>query len=376
MIYITSKETIEQYFNSPLMSQSQLKTLAHGKDSFLQAKKEDKKMFYEEKGHLILGSLVDIMLTGNEEDLKNLYHISNLANKPSDAMMSIINRVLDLIKLSQQDILGIVSLDKVRESLKGKELKDFPGEILQSLDEHQYSMTWKTETRINKVLEHSEYFKDIYTALGKQVISIEEMIQAKDIVNSLRTNVRTSFYTDRALQESLSEDYDFHYQVPIKFSIQEVNCKALLDLVVVDKKNKTVYPIDFKTFFGYTIDFPVSTMYLRRYDIQAAWYSEALKHKSIFKDYAIQPFRFVVESTKNIGKPLVFECNEELLESGRVGLPELTLENRVIRKKVLGYEPLLEIYKFYNTNGWEEEKIVQESVTKVLEIGINGIIES
>ena len=67
-----------------------------------------------------------------------------------------------------------------------------------------------------------------------------------------------------------------------------------------------------------TIYFPKS-LRQRRYDIQAAFYTEALKSKKEYETYKILPFKFIVESTTNPGNPLVFTCNQELLEIGKSG---------------------------------------------------------
>ena len=94
----------------------------------------------------------------------------------------------------------------------------------------------------------------------------------------------------------------------------------MLDLVVVDHKNKLIYPCDLKT-SGHP-EYKFFESFIRwSYYIQAAQYSrileEVIKQDEYFKDFKIMPYRFIVVNRQTL-TPLVWEwnqyCNNETVE--------------------------------------------------------------
>lgn len=90
-------------------------------------------------------------------------------------------------------------------------------------------------------------------------------------------------------------------------------------------------------------------------DIQAAWYTEALK--SAYPDWFVLKPVFVVESSKYPGKPRDFECTDLDLITGKRGVDimkgfavyercvetELPCQSEEIYKTELGFEDALRI---------------------------------
>ena len=377
-LIISTKQQIDDYFNNPALGQSSLKSLIGGLDSFLTNREETPKMFYEEKGHFIIGSGVDCILTGEEGQFEKEYHLSNIEKKPTDTIMSIINLVFAMVKDMAE--MEEVSLETFLLN-NGNDLELYGECILMACNEHEYSMTWKSETRVNKVLETGkEYFKDLQNGEGKQILDQEQYFKINDIVMSLKTNSVTAPYFNRQEQE-ITNNTDFYYQLPIYFTYKEIACKALLDLVCVYKDEEgsiiAILPIDLKTMGGKTIQFNGSLVY-RRYDIQAAWYTLALQN--FFGVEKIRPFTFIVESTIEVGQPLVYKCHPSLLEMGKKGRPEMKYGNItstqtpfLIRNEIKGYETLVDEYLWYEENGWEKERKIAEN-QGVLELSWNGIM--
>ena len=103
------------------------------------------------------------------------------------------------------------------------------------------------------------------------------------ITESLRTNPVTKSFFDRETYSKL-EDIDVYYQLPIYFEYRGIACKALLDMLFVfkdiDGKVLSVLLVDLKTMAGLTINFGITSFKSFRYDIQAAWYTEALRSPS------------------------------------------------------------------------------------------------
>ena len=355
---------VEDYYINPAISQSQLKLLL-GPDPSIFNTIQEPDLYFEEKKHFIIGNGVDMQLTRPIEEFNQKFHISNLQNKPSDTIKSIVNQVYDLVK------------EEVGELADKGVLRDHTSKILDSCNDHNYQPNWKTETRIAKIVEAWEYWEDLKAAEGKVVLSQEENDLISQIVMSIRTNPATSKYFER--DTNFVEILD---QYSIYFNYEGIECKALLDRIIVDHKNKTIQPIDFKTMGDQTLYFPKS-LRQRRYDIQAAFYTEALKSKKVYETYTILPFKFIVESTVNPGNPLVFTCSDELLDIGKNGRqpyklcdkPYVASEYITYMKfdEIKGFHQLIEDYKWYMENEFEKNRKIVEAQGE-FQLDWNGII--
>ena len=145
-------------------------------------------------------------------------------------------------------------------------------------------------------------------------------------------------------------------------------------MVIVNHRNKTIQPIDIKTMGDYTINFPTS-FFRRRYDIQAAFYTEAIMSSDRLNEYSkytILPFKFIVESTIDIGKPLVFTCSDDILDRGKYGTPIEKINKHILRGKD-GFVQALKLYKWHLENGFEEDKVVVENEGNLL-LDLQGIM--
>lgn len=355
---------VEDYYTNPTISQSQLKLLL-GPDPSIFNTIQEPDLYFEEKKHFIIGNGVDIQLTRPIEEFNQKFHISNLQNKPSDTIKSIVNQVYDRVKETYPNI---------------ETIQNYNNAILDACNDHNYQPNWKTETRIAKIIEAWEYWEDLKQAEGKVVLSQEENDLISQIVMSIRTNPTTSKYFET------SKDVEILDQLAIYFSYCDIDCKALLDRVIVDHKNKTIQPIDFKTMGDQTIYFPKS-LRQRRYDIQAAFYMQALFQWCIqqdkYLDYKILNFKFIVESTVNPGNPLVFTCSSELLDIGKNGRqpyklcdkPYISSEYITYMKfdEIKGFHQLIEDYKWYMENEFEKNRKIVESQGE-FQLDWNGII--
>ena len=355
---------VEDYYINPAISQSQLKLLL-GPDPSIFNTIQEPDLYFEEKKHFIIGNGVDIQLTRPIEEFNQKFHISNLQNKPSDTIKSIVNQVYDRVKETYPNI---------------ETIQNYNNAILDACNDHNYQPNWKTETRIAKIIEAWEYWEDLKQAEGKVVLSQEENDLISQIVMSIRTNPTTSKYFET------SKDVEILDQLAIYFSYCDIDCKALLDRVIVDHKNKTIQPIDFKTMGDQTLYFPKS-LRQRRYDIQAAFYMQALFQWCIqqdkYLDYKILNFKFIVESTVNPGNPLVFTCSSELLDIGKNGRqpyklcdkPYISSEYITYMKfdEIKGFHQLIEDYKWYMENEFEKNRKIVESQGE-FQLDWNGII--
>lgn len=347
--------SVQEYYQHPSVSQSELKLIGLNPKLYQQIKEPD--LYFEEKKHFVIGSAVDCLLTRGARVFNEEYHVSDLENKPSDTVKSIINQVFDIVKeslFSSNDSIGTI--------------QNYPSVILDCCNTHEYYNNLKDNTRIAKVCESWEYWEDLKEALGKTVLSVEESAVIYNTVKSLNSNEVTGSY----LKENTHETKLF--QVPLHFEYNGINCKALLDLVIFNHHNKTIQPIDIKTIGDSCLNFPKS-LRQRRYDIQAAFYTAGLQAR--YPECEILPFKFIVESTTEPGNPLVFTCSEDLLHIGKVGRPELILgdgdESYSVVSEIKGFEQLLELFSYYKENGFDTDRLIKENKSELL-IDWSGII--
>lgn len=342
---------LNNYYESPALSQSMMKALLAGIGTY---SKEKEDLFREDPQHFILGSAVDsLLLTSSVFDKQ--FHISKLENKPSDTVMAITREVFsnkeDLnFSLNQELIYNTCNNRNYYANLRKDNIKD--------------------DTRIAKVIKQAQdYWNELIAASGRTILSIEDMLLIESIVTSFKSHPFTRDYFSTGLTELAQLDIYFEYR--------GLNCKALLDLVLIDRDAKTIQPIDIKTLGRSTKAFPVSAKRFR-YDIQGAWYTLALKQSKEIRvneylnidtsEYTVLPFKFIVESVDSPGLcPLVYTMTPMDYYTGTLGFVTQTGEvlrprvNGIISSEFAGYEQAIDLYKWHvETEIWDMDKELYE----------------
>ena len=345
MIYRTSKSEIAKYRESEALSQSDLKKLLGGLDNFMKEDSEKQSL------PMIIGSAVDTILTGEPGDFENEFHVMDIP-KPSELMESMLMAVYERAEDKEASLQELINV--VEEVVIG----------------FNYQSNWKIDTRISKVVENFLYYEELKKCAGKTVLSPADM----DVINNVVDSLRNCPVTKDLFTDYTDNFTDIYYQLPLFWENNGIKCKGLLDIVVVKKDvngdTVSVTPYDLKTLSDRTLNFSAS-MKMRRYDIQAAWYAfglQASKDRLPFK-FPVEShrnFRFVVESTTSPGEPVIYECSSDLLNVGYTGLPDLVVNNRLIRKETLGFIQLLDLYKYYEQQGWRREKALEESNNTII----------
>ena len=331
MITRSSKEQIDEYRTMNAVNQSMLKLLSVSGQAFLEVKQPE--MFFEEKEHFLIGSAVDDFITMGEEYWDNNYHVTNIV-KPSEVIMSIVQQVFH--SRTSDDW--------------------FQQDLLSAIDAHNYQSNWKPETKVKKVSEEGErYWLELINSENKTVIDVNQYAKVQSIVNQLLTHNYTKGYFIG------DKDRDIYYQVPIYFTLEDINVKALLDMIIVDHETGTIYPIDIKTIGDYTKNFDYQC-YRRRYDIQASFYTEAVNHwkNQNFFSYKVSNFRFIVASTTKQCEPITFITTSDFISAGKYGSSKM----RAFRigevqynseYYMYGYKKLIDIYKWHLENGFDKD---------------------
>ena len=387
-VIVATKEEVLEYYGSEALGQSKLKLLLGDLGSF-------HKEFDSSAEHFMIGSAVDCILTNSREAFKEEHYISQVEKLPSESVIEILNLVHNDLLQDYAEHLEVITGQEEPEPVTP--FHEFVGElgtwstyILDACEKTGWQPRWGADAKLKNIIEPgSEYFKDLCLAFGKTVISQTQFETIKSIVKSLENNPRTSRFFDRITFEN-TPGVTIYYQFPIYFEYRGVQCKALLDMVIVERDFEerilSITGIDLKTMNGNTYYFP-SSIKARRYDIQAAWYTLALQHHFAVPEgtNVIKPFQFVVESTSFQGKPLVYTVADSLLGIGRYGRRAISLHDTdvfngdemasaIIQYQIKGFEQLLDMYIYHSENGFTEEREIQEAGLTPLVVDWDGII--
>jgi len=330
-------EEIRAYYESPAVSQSQLKGLLGGLGPFLD--RQEKPL---DSPALTLGSAVDHILLGPDGgNLDDVFYISDgpgFSEAEMEIVLSLPERVLDR-------------------------------EIADAVDSFGWRPTWKIETRVKRVRElHESWHRELAEAGGRKRISPQLSETAHKVALSFLDSGRARRFLDRGMLEA--EDVNSliaYHQLPIHFTYRNMKCKALIDAMTITcnpstGEPKSIQAVDIKTMSGHVADFPASARKYR-YDIQAAWYRMAIEAwvKQEFGRDAEIPFAFfgfIVASTTHIGKPAHFRASHRFLEMGKHGGRGFwdSSNGNQLHPPIKGFDALLDDWEWYAENGWELDR--------------------
>jgi len=253
---------------------------------------------------LLFGSVVDTLLT-NPEEFDDLFIVADY-DEPSDKVKNIID-------------------DVFKENFNEDNLRDvfntYPESSLMIINLHKYGGdNWKDETKMNKIIEEgNQYFALLQlTKGGKQIVSQVVYDSALRCIKELKENKFTSW-----IFSNNDPEIEVFYQLKFKINyngelvhnplawkeqlVEEDTIRCMFDAIVVDHKNKIIWPIDLKT-TSYNEEEFIKGIHDWFYDIQAGLYHYVLKSVCLtddyFKDFTINPFVFVPINKYN--------CNPQL----------------------------------------------------------------
>lgn len=237
---------------------------------------------------LVFGSLVDCLLTQGEEAFNANYAVMNVSTPPE----SILNIVSQLSESHTEMQFALVSDD----------------DIVLAANAYEYQKNWKDATRVAKIRDlGGAYYNFMKANSNKSIVSKQDVEDARKCADMLKSDSATSWYFCGSFLDDIERLYQL--QFAIKDEVTGIDYKGMLDLVMIDHKNKKIYPCDLKTTKSiYTFE---ESFYKYRYFLQAAMYTNLLRVVIAEKcpeltDYTIEPYRFIVISRSNF-KPVVFE---------------------------------------------------------------------
>ena len=244
----------------------------------------------KESPSLLLGSVVDTILTGGEEEFNSLYYVADIP--------SLGDKPLLIADYLFSNYSGIYST-----------MKDMPATyILEAANVYEYQKRWRDDNRIKDLTEKCDpYYMAKVSSSGKTVVDIQTFEDVKACVRALKESPATRGYFADDDEMSPIRRY---YQLKFRADLEGVGYRNMADLLVVDYENKKVYPVDLKTSLSCSEwDFE-SNFKKWHYYIQARLYWRIIRFNMdadpYFKDFSLENYRFIIVNPKTL-TPLVWE---------------------------------------------------------------------
>ena len=239
---------------------------------------------------LLFGSVTDSLVTGGLDEFNERFLVADY-KIPSDAVAKIVKNLFDKWHTTCRTIHSITDEVINEETVLAN-----------------YGQNWRMQTRVEDIRKKgNEYYDALQASQDKTVIDNNTYNDALRAVDALKTSPTTSFYFQA--NNPFEPDYFREYQLKFKHNFNGVDYRGMLDEVLVDNKNKIIYPIDLKTsgkaewdFYKSFIEFSYSHQARLYYRLLEA----AVKEDDFYKDYTIANYKFIVVNRKTL-TPLVWE---------------------------------------------------------------------
>jgi len=294
--------TEKEYRQLPAVSYSSLSKLANSPQAF----KANLESEQEETPAMILGSVVDFLLTDPQRFRDEVYVMT--ASKP-----------------------GVETMLKYCDTLAET------GDSIQAYQASGYKISPQAvATKFDK--EGRAYFDALLDAKGKTIIGAEDMFTANQIVETLKSNLFTKEYFLPSRDPNIELIFQHIAQWKVNYPpidwkmvnpeqrMREMKVKSMIDVLHIDHEKELITPIDLKTGAE---GFYKSYWRWKRY-LQAAMYTDAITyeqedHSIHWKDsridrYLVAPLKFIYADTKLISPPMIYTSTSADIQVGRAGL--------------------------------------------------------
>lgn len=303
--------TEREYRRHPRISYSSLKTFADSRMDYFKTYESGVPPDEEdETDSLRIGTIADC-IAFEPEDFPNRFIVSTVG-KPTGQMGQFVDKLFTLTRQSlSQD--GVVT--RAMEAL----LNDAYEAV--AFNAQGERVAFKRKTRDQVIEEFSagtgtEFYRQQRESLDKKLIEPGDEERAQRVVDKLKSHKLTR----RIMTLTSGGKYKVYKQLKIFYKVRGVECKSMVDLLIVNTEDKIVQPFDLKTtynpeFFDYN--------YLKyRYYIQAKMYDIAVYSwmcENGMEDFSLHPMKFIVADSNSQYDPLIFACSEKNLEEAALG---------------------------------------------------------
>ena len=239
---------------------------------------------------LTLGSAVDAIITGGEDEFNSLFLVADIPPL-GDKEKQVADYLFNICGNSYSTMTDIPATY-----------------ILDAANQFEFQKNWKDETRVKVLTERcSPYYIVKSQAIGKTILTNTNFDDVKNMVRALRESPATcGYFADNDEMSPIRR----YYQLKFKAIFDNVGYRNMADLIIVDYEKKKVYPIDLKTSLSCTEwDFQENFKKWHYY-IQARLYWRIIRANmdadDYFKDFTLEDYRFIIVNPKTL-TPLVWE---------------------------------------------------------------------
>lgn len=238
---------------------------------------------------LTLGSMVDTLITGSEEEFNNTFYVANFPSV-GDKEKQVADALFNLYKNEYSNMSDIPKTA-----------------VLDAANEYSFQKNWRDDTRCRVLIERcAQYYAVRQTAEDKTVVDLDTFYKAQAMVKALKESASTQGYF--ADDDPLSPIRRY-YQLKFKGNIGGVDYRNMADLIICDYENKKIIPCDLKTSSHTEWDFQDSFEQWD-YQCQARLYWILIRlnldRDPYFKDFTLENYRFIVVNKETL-TPLVWE---------------------------------------------------------------------
>lgn len=269
--------------------------------------------FDDDKDFVILGNLVDTLITGNQENFDNKFAV--ITTPKTTGQMAEFGD--ELWRLTKQAVNENGDITKSFLSLAGEAFDrtrfDGKGNIVKfrgkTLDEVLASFQGSQENIL---------YAERRAKYGKTVVTLDEVSKAERI----RDELLSTPWTADILTHSDTEDYEIFNQLQIsEFGINGLLIKCMPDRVHIDHAAKTVQPYDLKV--SYLVNSFGFSYLKQKYYIQVGVYDLGIRYfisqDETLKDYEVLPMKFIVADSTLQSKPVIWKTYKKNIEEALHG---------------------------------------------------------
>ena len=244
----------------------------------------------QESPSLLLGSIVDTILTDGEEEFNNRFIVADYPTIP-DSIIQIVKELFNRYSETCNNI-NLISNDA----------------IIEVPAIYNYQNNWKPETRAKVIQEKGfQCYNLLYLSIDKTLVSQTMYNDAVKMVDALRESAATHWYF--ADNNPFEPEIERYYQLKFKATLHDVDYRCMADLIICDHKNKELILCDLKTTGHPEYEF-ASSFLTWNYSYQARLYAriiaENIKNDPYFKNFKLSNYRFIVVNKTTL-TPLVWE---------------------------------------------------------------------
>ena len=319
MIYRATSAEIHEYKHSPRVSQSYLKKVV------LRGKATDVKFVTQ-----VMGDVVDLHLThpDSEDDFIAVYS----GTVPPEPMQVVLIKTIEYLFETNR----ITS-----------DLNDHRHFVMLQAGYEEYCVKTSREKLWAKIVNDGHYWWQFQVEnLGKTVVSHNERSFAVTIAEKAKKHPVTAPY----FPEYDIQGRDFYYQLPLYFEFEGVECKGLVDQVIVSHVKRQIIVHDIKTAWETSRNTLFEQIRSNRYVFQLSFYAEAIKQ--FFSDLIDQGYTlscgliFIPKNVKNF-HPEIVPVTEKMLQWEKYGGK---ISGRIYENE----SPPFKFSSGYEVRGWVE----------------------